>query len=287
MRYCHECSSEVGELDIFCPYCGISMPGAADAGDAAVDPLASTIVFSSPFDLPVESDRIELSGTEPELAEAVTIDVPDALVSNVPIPALLTADQLKITAEDVLVEKIPLNSGKVITELPVGETELAKRFDIVEEGAPSSDLSDKTKSAEIDNVEHDISLSGETGPDPGEQSQLDTNDGDEAAVADTGDDLISEEPHSHTTPQIGTINTDGRKSGLKPLPEGTVLNNRYDIVKKIGGGGMGAVYLATDRNLGGVMRAVKEMVQSHIEEEQQEKAIDDFKRESMILSALS
>ena len=86
---------------------------------------------------------------------------------------------------------------------------------------------------------------------------------------------------------IGRGDTDGRKSAkLKPLPEGTVLNNRYEIVRKIGGGGMGAVYLASDNNLGGVLRAVKEMVQAHIEEDQQEKAINDFKRESMILSTL-
>ncbi len=86
---------------------------------------------------------------------------------------------------------------------------------------------------------------------------------------------------------IGVGDTDGRKSAkLKQLPEGTVLNGRYEVVRKIGGGGMGAVYLASDNNLGGVLRAVKEMVQAHIEEDQQEKAINDFKRESMILSTL-
>jgi serine/threonine-protein kinase len=73
---------------------------------------------------------------------------------------------------------------------------------------------------------------------------------------------------------------------LKPLSEGAILNNRYEIIRKIGGGGMGAVYLASDNNLGGVLRAVKEMVQAHIEEDQQEKSINDFKRESMILSSL-
>lgn len=93
-------------------------------------------------------------------------------------------------------------------------------------------------------------------------------------------------PNSNTTPNIGGTGTDGKKSGLKSLSEGTVLNARYEIVRKIGGGGMGAVYLAFDKNLGGVDRAVKEMVQSHIEEAQQQKAIDDFKRESMILSTL-
>ncbi len=49
---------------------------------------------------------------------------------------------------------------------------------------------------------------------------------------------------------------------------------------------MGAVYLASDKNLGGVLRAVKEMVQSYIEKEQQEKAVQDFKRESMLLTSL-
>lgn len=92
---------------------------------------------------------------------------------------------------------------------------------------------------------------------------------------------------SNTTPNIGGSDTDGKKAAkLKPLDEGTVLNNRYEIIRKIGGGGMGAVYLASDNNLGGVLRAVKEMVQSYIEEEQQEKSINDFKRESMILSTL-
>lgn len=90
-----------------------------------------------------------------------------------------------------------------------------------------------------------------------------------------------------TSHNIGVGETDGKRSQkLKALAEGTILNGRYEIIRKIGGGGMGAVYLASDNNLGGVLRAVKEMVQTHIEEEQQEKAINDFKRESMILSSL-
>jgi tRNA A-37 threonylcarbamoyl transferase component Bud32 len=95
------------------------------------------------------------------------------------------------------------------------------------------------------------------------------------------------EPKPQAVPSTGFNDTDGRKSSkLKPLTEGTVLNNRYEIIRKIGGGGMGAVYLAGDNNLGGVLRAVKEMVQAHIEDEQQDKAINDFRRESMILSTL-
>ena len=100
-------------------------------------------------------------------------------------------------------------------------------------------------------------------------------------------DSQSPDAISYTKPNIGDNDTDGRKSAkLKPLEEGVILNGRYEIVRKIGGGGMGAVYLANDRNLGGVLRAVKEMVQSYIESDQQDKAISDFKRESMLLTSL-
>jgi serine/threonine-protein kinase len=97
----------------------------------------------------------------------------------------------------------------------------------------------------------------------------------------------SSETPSPTQQNFGIGDTDGRKAAkLQPLDEGTILNNRYEIVRKIGGGGMGAVYLANDRNLGGILRAVKEMVQSYIETEQHDKAISDFQREAMILSNL-
>src|SRR5207253_9822675 len=77
-----------------------------------------------------------------------------------------------------------------------------------------------------------------------------------------------------------------RKSKSTALPPGKVLNNRYEVVRRIGGGGMGAVYLAKDRNLGDAPRAVKEMIQSHIDDTQHEKAISDFKRESLLLTSL-
>jgi serine/threonine-protein kinase len=80
--------------------------------------------------------------------------------------------------------------------------------------------------------------------------------------------------------------TGGRHASVKQLDSGTVLNARYEIVRRIGGGGMGAVYLAKDRNLGDAPRAVKEMVESHLDPAQHEKAIGDFKRESLLLTSL-
>src|SRR5260370_20825207 len=77
-----------------------------------------------------------------------------------------------------------------------------------------------------------------------------------------------------------------KRSKPKPPAAGKVLASRYEIVRRIGGGGMGAVYLAKDRNLGDAPRAVKEMVESHLDPVQHEKAIWDFKRESLLLTSL-
>ena len=91
-------------------------------------------------------------------------------------------------------------------------------------------------------------------------------------------------PAGTSTPKEST--TGGHRPAVKQLASTTVLNGRYEIVRRIGGGGMGAVYLAKDRNLGDAPRAVKEMVESHLDPAQHEKAIGDFKRESLLLTAL-
>src|ERR1043165_9225808 len=89
------------------------------------------------------------------------------------------------------------------------------------------------------------------------------------------------------TSRAGEAANPARKSSKpKALSGGKVLNNRYEIVRRIGGGGMGAVYLAKDRNLGDAPRAVKEMIESHIDETQHETDIADFKRESLLLTEL-
>ena len=166
------------------------------------------------------------------------------------------------------------------------------------EDPPSIDAGLRAKTLESDNLEQFIEpiLSGkviagraidsfdeiEVSLHPVQEERVNTNAfaPSEASFAETRIDA------SNIEKPAAKSDSDGKTSGLKPLIAGIVLNSRYEIVHKIGGGGMGAVYLAHDRNLGGVERAVKEMVQTSIEEEQQKKAIEDFKRESMILTAL-
>lgn len=70
------------------------------------------------------------------------------------------------------------------------------------------------------------------------------------------------------------------------LSPGTLLVERYKIVKRIGGGGMGSVYLAEDQNLANRPVAVKEMVEMFADETARGKAIDDFKREAELLAKL-
>ena len=91
--------------------------------------------------------------------------------------------------------------------------------------------------------------------------------------------------HIHET-NAAPRGTGGKRPAVKQLESSTILNHRYEIVRRIGGGGMGAVYLAKDRNLGDAPRAVKEMVESHLDPTQHEKAIGDFKRESLLLTSL-
>lgn len=122
------------------------------------------------------------------------------------------------------------------------------------------------------------------------------------AVRQTGDAVAAETPAEskhvtgggegggNRTNAVGGTARSGSTGRLrhqaKQLDPGTILYSRYEIVRRIGGGGMGAVYLAKDRNLGDQPRAVKEMIQSNIDESQHEKAINDFKRESMLLASL-
>jgi serine/threonine-protein kinase len=70
------------------------------------------------------------------------------------------------------------------------------------------------------------------------------------------------------------------------LAAGTLLVDRYKITKRIGGGGMGSVYLGEDLNLANRSVAVKEMIEMFADETARAKAIEDFKREAELLAKL-
>jgi serine/threonine protein kinase len=70
-----------------------------------------------------------------------------------------------------------------------------------------------------------------------------------------------------------------------PLTSGAILRNRYRIQRRIGGGGMGSVYLAEDLVFRRLI-AVKEMIEMFADETAREKSIADFQREAELLARL-
>jgi serine/threonine protein kinase len=70
------------------------------------------------------------------------------------------------------------------------------------------------------------------------------------------------------------------------LTSGTLLQNRYTIVRQIGGGGMGTVYLAEDTRLPGRRCAIKEMSPVQVAPQDRNWAISAFKQEAEMLARL-
>jgi serine/threonine protein kinase len=66
----------------------------------------------------------------------------------------------------------------------------------------------------------------------------------------------------------------------------TLLHQRYRVLQIVGQGGMGAVYLAEDTQLGDRHVAVKEMSQSNLYGQQAQNAVANFKNEAHLLASL-
>jgi len=326
MAYCYECGSEVATDDVFCPNCGITLQALSAAENEpenfASNENASEIAPQTADNSKSKTDEFSLSDTE-ESWNAKTESV-DFQLDDAEIKRLL--DSGSLPKNDTDVSKSADEFSPTIPYIsPMSENQEASAAKMAEENKNSESADNiqehiqEEEEAEEANVNIPPTEIGIAKPaEELETPELPHNSvfdsvrimertppkeksvNDEikyapvevapapAAEKETPSRKSSDDIRSQTTPNIGGgSNTDGKKQAkLRQLDEGTILNGRYEIIRKIGGGGMGAVYLASDNNLGGVLRAVKEMVQSHIEEEQQEKAVNDFKRESMILSTL-
>ena len=84
--------------------------------------------------------------------------------------------------------------------------------------------------------------------------------------------------------QCGSV-MPGLGTGL--LQTGLILQGRYQIVRKLGQGGMGAVYEVVDQRLGGKRMALKEMSDIAITDLQERaRAIAAFEQEAQMLARL-
>ncbi len=261
MSVCHKCGFELQGPASFCPMCG----AAAEERTAPAEEPDTDQVMAQMFGDEITDDQdsavaVAETDSENEPAEG-PVFVPTVDESpDVDEPVAATeADETVAGADDA--ELDPQTDDGTSEQ----EESLSAEDSVAYTAAPST--------GDIEPADSEVDEFAD-----GEIVDLGTADGTDPGTAESSDPGATAHP-------IGS-STSGRRPGLKPLSEGTLLNGRYRIIRKIGGGGMGAVYLAGDQNLGGIERAVKEMVQSSIEEEQQVKAIEDFKRESMILSTL-
>ncbi|HET7641305.1 MAG TPA: inactive serine/threonine-protein kinase VRK3, partial [Ktedonobacteraceae bacterium] len=71
------------------------------------------------------------------------------------------------------------------------------------------------------------------------------------------------------------------------LPEQTLLGDRYQLISRIGQGGMGAVYKATDTRLADRIVAIKEMSKAGLPAARLAEAEASFEREATLLAKLS
>ena len=80
---------------------------------------------------------------------------------------------------------------------------------------------------------------------------------------------------------------EGRPHRRNLLQPGHIFFNRYEIIKRIGGGGMGNVYQARDIRLSNRHCAIKEMIDLYSEPEEHDRTLKEFEREASLLAALN
>jgi len=85
--------------------------------------------------------------------------------------------------------------------------------------------------------------------------------------------------------QSGTLTISSSLTGL--LSHNQELNRRYRIIKQVGKGGFGAVYMAADLPFGNRVVAIKEMSQSGLSQQDLIEATNAFTREALMLASLS
>ena len=87
-----------------------------------------------------------------------------------------------------------------------------------------------------------------------------------------------------TNPSAST--TSGINSATGFLSTNTILKQRYRVLHLVGRGGMGAIYMGEDTQLGHRLVAIKEMSQGSLYPQEVQMGIDNFKREAHLLAGL-
>jgi eukaryotic-like serine/threonine-protein kinase len=289
MDYCFQCGVITAPDDLFCGNCGISLL-VPPTGSKSKD--GTKAVESSAKPLPpqeVKGQDLGTSGGQAVNSSSSSASFNQDIAQN--------REDLPSVQPSLMVELERADNRAVSAEILEASTEQKNLGQKSDEIVSSNIQSNESLSASAPsqsgsqvgslNIETDLA-------DPALSSMLESQKGVSTANSQALDATITGSspfgvipPPVKATPPSTTASVSGRRQSTPKLLEaGIVLNGRYEIVRRIGGGGMGAVYLAKDRNLGEALRAVKEMIQSPMDDAQHEKAIGDFKRESLLLTSL-
>jgi tRNA A-37 threonylcarbamoyl transferase component Bud32 len=308
MVSCSDCGAQVADEDRFCGNCGIALqPGvrpaqgevapssASPSGEPSKNP-SQELSSSSRAERPGEPDEAKQAGAHDDsvnAAEDYSAELQPTLIESSHgghATAAARAHEPSAPAESSSSGLASPSSSSLASSsesdlASPSSSNLVSSSSSSDMAASSSDASNASDSQTL--VEAQGAAGDQSKPLPWESAAIGQ---DEARAGSTNEG----DPRRHTGDIAGRASSyTGRTGGSRrasrassQLEPGAVLYGRYEIVKRIGGGGMGAVYYAKDKNLGDQPRAVKEMVQTHLDESQQEKAVADFKRESMLLASL-
>jgi serine/threonine protein kinase, bacterial len=280
MSSCYDCGAPVAPEDRFCGNCGLALQPTPGAEGGAASSSAQLIQEDG------ASEPAEFAEPEPhayaEELQPTIIEFAHGGQAAAAARASEPAEPSEVTDSSAHTDSKELSTA--------GSSELAASFSVAEDVEATTDTSEEQPSGVVTGGQppaEGAAPEWEPAPRPAQDTGGTSGTGGSSSAAHrdrrTGD--LPSRQMAYTGRTGGSSSSSGRRSASQ-LDPGTVLYGRYEIVKRIGGGGMGAVYYAKDRNLGDAPRAVKEMIQTHIDESQQEKAVADFRRESMLLASL-
>ena len=281
---CPQCGAATGPEDRFCGDCGVALSADASVPVEQAELLPDAARAGSVADT-AAPEVVSLDGAGAGGAEDVDA-TSDAADDG-------DAEQSQVRGGGAAAAAAPAREPE-----PAGDGESAD-VHTTSGGEESNAGGAEARGAEVDGSEagageSDSEATGDGSFNPSVSLEAPTADADlgaaEVGVAEDAAAREAELERRSATRAAGGTSRGGSTGRLRSVPKAlepnTLLHGRYEVVRRIGGGGMGAVYLARDRNLGNAPRAVKEMIQQNIDESQHEKAINDFRRESMLLSSL-
>ena len=208
---CHECGSNVAEIDVFCPFCGISLEPVSLAENETDDSMASTIMIQ-----PSEIDALANAAktTSPPVGASAGELEPEGVVAGKTDSAARAADEVSL--DDIPTPLILGDVGKTFDNPAATST---SEFNFGEEAADHASETEGQTPALIDSQEETVS-SADAGEPIFQQAAVASGEVEVGITADELDQnpLIST-PTGDTgaVPEVDPIFLSGQSNSQSPM----------------------------------------------------------------------